>query len=170
MIVFVTAYDEYALEGFELNALDYLLKPVSIERLLKTTVKLIERKKRIDNLTETDSEDDFLFVRSDSQTIKVQLNEVLFFESLKDYVSIRLRDGSRVVSRESLKFISEVLHDKKFIRIHKSYIVNFNLIDKIEGNIVSLGKHDLSIGRSHKENLLALVNQKIIGNRNKKKD
>ena len=114
-VVFVSAYDEFALQSYEINAVDYLMKPVSIERLLKTMGKI---KQRISQASGegAGAQEEYVFVKTDMQTVKLKIADVLFFEGLKDYVNIRMKDGTRLVSRESLKFIHTKLSAHNFLR------------------------------------------------------
>lgn len=165
-VVFVSAYDQYALKSYEINAVDYLMKPVSIERLLKTLAKIQERFSASPKNT-NETADSFFFVKSDQQTVKINVNDVLCFEGLKDYVNIKMVDGSRIVSRESLKFIESKLAAQNFIRVHRSYVINFQHITSVDNTTVKVGEHNIPIGQSYKEQLSDLIKKNVIGDRNK---
>ncbi len=165
LVVFTTAYSNYAIEGFELNAIDYLLKPISLERFIKAANKSIEQVelRRKENAAHVDMNgpEDFTFVKADKKYIKVKYSEVLYIEGLKDYVIIRMEKG-RVITLQTMKSLEVKLPSKMFKRIHRSYIVNIDQIQAILGNMVEViekgqVKH-LPIGKNYREELLALVN------------
>lgn len=164
LVIFTTAYSNYAIEGFELNATDYLLKPISLERFMKASNKAIEqielRRKENAATVELDGAENFTFVKSDKKYVKVKYSDVLYIEGLKDYVIIRMEKG-RVITLQTMKSLEEKL-PKNFKRIHRSYIVNLDRIEAILGNMVEViekgqAKH-LPIGKNYRDALLALVN------------
>lgn len=165
LVIFTTAYSNYAIEGFELNATDYLLKPISLERFLKAANKAIEQieLKRKENASDVKfgDADDFIFVKADKKYVKVKYSEVLYIEGLKDYVIIRTEKG-RVITLQTMKSLEVKLPQKIFKRIHRSYIVNLNKVEAIIGNMVEViekgqAKH-LPIGKNYRDELLELVN------------
>ena len=125
-VIFTTAHPDYAVQGFELNADDYLLKPISFERFLKAvnkvSQKLTSRKQTEQENGNLEAEDDFMFVKADKKLVKVNFDDVLYVEGLKDYVIIRLESG-RVITLQTMKSLEDKLPANKFIRIHRSYIV-----------------------------------------------
>jgi DNA-binding LytR/AlgR family response regulator len=157
--IFTTAYSEHALEGFNLNAVDYLLKPIPFERFLKAVNKVYElfslRNERHEYKTEAPSEasraDDFIMVKSDYQTIRINLNDIVYIEGLKDYVKIHLESGKPVVTLNSLKNLAEKLPSDVFIRVHKSFIVSINKINSIVRNRIIIGDKWIPIGENFKE-------------------
>ena len=166
--IFTTAYDHYAVEGFELNALDYLLKPISLDRFLKAAnkaVAAIETQKgsgtEPTNEVNTDGED-FMFVKADKKLVKVNYADVIYIEGLKDYVIIRLND-SRLITLQTMKSLEAKLPSNIFQRIHRSYIVNVDRINAVEGNIVEVtekGKTKiLPIGKNYRDKVHAIVNK-----------
>ena len=162
--IFTTAYAEYAVEGFELEALDYLLKPISFERFLKATNKVVEKFKteRTSSLT-LDPSEDFFFVKSDKKMMKVFYRDILYIEGLKDYVIIRTETG-RVITLQTMKSLVEKLPSTMFQRIHRSYILNLTKLKAIEGNMVELiekGQPKLiPIGKNYRDELLSIVEKK----------
>ncbi|MBC7883957.1 MAG: response regulator transcription factor [Saprospiraceae bacterium] len=164
-VIFTTAYPDYAVEGFELNAVDYLLKPISLERFLKAVNKVSEklssRKSDHDNVLH-DGAEDFFFVKADKKLVKVNFDEILYIEGLKDYVIIRQETG-RVITLQTMKSLEERLPESKFKRVHRSYIVNIKKITAILGNMVELmegGKiKQLPIGKNYRDELLDLINE-----------
>ncbi len=155
-IIFTTAYREYAIDGFDLQAVDYLLKPISFERMLQAINKYFNENKPV---TEVKLEDfsngksDSIFVRSDRKMIKVNFSEIIFIESLSDYIKIHLKEKT-VITRESLSNIEAKLPQNNFLRIHRSYIVSLSGIDSFTHDTVLIQKHELPISRSYKESVL----------------
>ena len=167
-IIFTTAFSNYAVEGFELNAVDYLLKPISLDRFMKAVNRAIEQiqpKKREEQVTETsqaESEHDYIFVKADKKLVKVNFSEIIYIEGLKDYVIIRL-DNARVITLQTMKSLEDKLPLDKFRRIHRSYIVNIDKIEAIVGNMIEVNekgqlKH-LPMGKNYRDELLDLINQ-----------
>jgi two-component system, LytTR family, response regulator len=156
--IFTTAYSEHALEGFNLNAVDYLLKPIPFERFLKAVNKVYElhtlRSGKYDNKGESAEPrrtEDFIMVKSDYQTQRIALSEILFIEGLKDYVKIYLVSGKSIVTLNSLKNMADKLPSDMFIRVHKSYIVSVNKIDSIVRNRIIIGEKWIPIGDNFKD-------------------
>ena len=155
-IIFTTAYREYAVDGFDLQAVDYLLKPISLDRLLQAVNKYLSERvktalqKSSDN--GKDHEDSF-FVRSDRKMTRINFDEILYIESLSDYVKIHLQDKT-VITRETLSNIAEKLPEKNFIRIHRSYLVSVAGIESFTNDTILIRKHELPISRSHKDDVL----------------
>jgi DNA-binding LytR/AlgR family response regulator len=161
MIIFTTAYPNYAIQGFDLNALDYLLKPISLDRFMKAVNKAIEHKEGQQGNHHAGPEDaDFFFVKADKKLVKVNFNDIIFIEGLKDYVIIRLRTG-RVITLQTMKSLEEKLPGHLFRRIHRSYIVAMDKITAIEGNMVEVQEKDrpklLPIGKNYREDLLKMI-------------
>lgn len=164
-VIFTTAYPDYAVEGFELNAVDYLLKPISLERFLKAVNKVSEKlnaKKSDHEDVAPDEQEDYFFVKADKKFVKVHFDDILYIEGLKDYVIIRHETG-RIITLQTMKSLEDRLPDTKFRRIHRSYIVNIRKMNAIVGNMVELtegGKlKQLPIGKNYKDELLELVNE-----------
>ncbi len=142
MIIFTTAYPDYALEGFEVNAVDYLLKPFSFDRFLKGVQKaydlyLIKTQKQ-NQISLSDEPQSFLLVKSDYSIVKVDIDKIEYIEGLKDYVKIYKGDPRPILSKMTMKNLEEKLPPDKFVRIHKSYIVSLDYIDIIENNRVKI--------------------------------
>lgn len=164
-VIFTTAYPDYAVEGFELNAVDYLLKPISLERFMKAVNKVSAKlqAKSTDKETEKpDASDDFFFVKADKKLVKVNFDDILYIEGLKDYVIIRLETG-RVITLQTMKSLEDRLPTHKFKRIHRSFIVNIKRINAILGNMVEIteaGKlKQLPIGKNYRDELLDMINE-----------
>ena len=157
LIIFTTAYSEYALEGFELNAIDYLKKPFSFERFCQAFFKaeeLIHLKKGIPADTELNNE--FLFIKSNKKSVRVKFCEILYIEGLGDYIKIHLKD-QKIVTNLSMKKIFSFLPENKFYRIHKSFIIALDHIDSIEGNLVEINKIKLPVGNNYRQDFMQLM-------------
>ncbi|MDX1409064.1 MAG: LytTR family DNA-binding domain-containing protein, partial [Saprospiraceae bacterium] len=139
MVIFTTAYSNYALEGFELNALDYLLKPISLDRFMKAVNKALEQHDLMhnDGGTSASADEDFFFVKADKKLVKVRYKDILYIEGLKDYVIIRLEEG-RVITLQTMKSLEEKLPASLFRRVHRSYIVALDKINALVGNMIEL--------------------------------
>lgn len=166
-VIFTTAYANYAVEGFELNAVDYLLKPISLDRFMKAVnkaqeqINLEKKDAPAPASTEADGED-FIFVKADKKLIKVNYKEIVYIEGLKDYVIIRL-NNTRIITLQTMKSLEQKLPVSIFKRIHRSYIVNIQSIQAIQGNMVEVieknqAKH-LPIGKNYREELLEIINK-----------
>lgn len=153
-IIFTTAYRDYAVEGFELQAVDYLLKPISFERLLKAINTYFEvyseTHSRTDNPTE---ENHFMFVRSDRVMVKIDFNDIIYIESYSDYIKIHLNDKT-IVTRETISAVEAKLPKLKFLRIHRSYIISISNIASFTNEQITINKTSLPISRSYKQDIL----------------
>lgn len=163
-IIFTTAYRKYAIEGFELDAVDYLLKPISFERFLKAVNKLLQLNFTVDptplmssNSTQKEPGNSFLYFRVDRKMVKIFFRDILYIEALKDYIKIVTLDKT-IVTRYVLTTLSELLPADEFIRIHKSYIVAINKIESFNGDGIQVAKHELPIGRLYKYDVNRVLN------------
>jgi DNA-binding LytR/AlgR family response regulator len=155
-VVFTTAYPQYAIDGFELNALDYLVKPIPFERFLKAALKVKEYYEvRQKNLAEApaESKDDYFFIKSDNKLVRIFFRDVLFVEALQNYVSVHTKDR-KYITYLTFKSIEEYLPADRFIKTHKSYIVSAAGIDQIDGNEICIGNHRIPISRSSKDEVM----------------
>lgn len=159
-VIFTTAYREHAMEGFEANAIDYLLKPIAIERFLLSVNKAWKflRPFPIETAGTTAEVEnsDFFFVKANGGLVKIFFDEILFIEALKEYVKIVTNDKA-VITYHTISGLEEKLPAGKFYRIHRSYIVNIKAITRIEGFIVKIGKHELPVSRNERDAFVALV-------------
>ena len=164
-VIFTTAYDKYALEGFELDVVDYLLKPYSFERFLKAVNKAQEHMLNLEKNPVNPTSDEvnfsnqFIFVKSDYKLVKIEIDEILYIESLKDYVKI-VEGDKTIVTLSSMKAIEEKLVSPDFIRVHRSFMVNLRKIQYIHRNFVKVGDKEIPIGDNYKENFQQLINKK----------
>lgn len=154
-VIFTTAYRNYAIDAFELDVLDYLLKPVTFERFIKSINKYYEKvnakaPKVFETKTEEGDDFSFIYVRQKKTMIKVLLKDILYIESLKDYIRIFLQNGKSLMTKQKISTMIELLPDKKFIRVHKSYIVNIEKIKTLSPTNIGLADKMIPIGRSYK--------------------
>ncbi|MDP4265437.1 MAG: LytTR family DNA-binding domain-containing protein [Bacteroidota bacterium] len=148
-IIFTTAYKEYAIESYELNVMDYLLKPISFERFVKAINKLGDQASEMIKPINGDAQNEvFIYVKSDKKNVKVLLKEILFIESLKDYIKIHMQNKT-IVTQLQISAIEQRLPDG-FLRIHRSFIVAKDKITAYTQHDVEIGKHQIPIGRSYK--------------------
>jgi DNA-binding LytR/AlgR family response regulator len=161
LVIITTAYAEYAIQGYELNVVDYLMKPFSMERFLKAIQKAEELLRPQLHTTrkghaEGQKEDQFIFVKSSKKTYRLNLNDILYIEALGDYVKIYTTDRM-IISYQSMKNLETVLSPKQFPRIHKSFIVSLARIDLIEGNQVKMKDRYIPIGTNFKAEFEKLI-------------
>jgi DNA-binding LytR/AlgR family response regulator len=150
MVILTTAYSEYALESYDLDVVDYLLKPVTFERFLKALEKVNQRLPK-EVPTSSDVElPSFVFVKDGTKLVKVILDDILYVEGLKDYVTIHTKQ-QKIVSLQRLKTLEEQLPQEQFIRIHNSFIVSLNAISAIHRNEVQVGSIRLPVSESYKK-------------------
>ncbi len=160
-VIFTTAYTDYAIEGYDLDVLDYLLKPFTFERFLKSAnkayslYKLKDQKAINDNTRARKDKNSFakeyIFVKSEYKNIKIQLTDILYIEGLSDYVKIHLYTGKTLLSLQNLKNIMAKLPEDEFVRIHRSFIISLRRIDSIQKNSVILGEKQIPIGEKYKK-------------------
>ena len=154
-VIFTTAFRKFAVEGFELDAVDYLLKPISFERFLKAVNKVMDTSlqptensfnshTKNNNLT-----DAFISLRADRKNLKISLNDILYIESLKDYIKV-ITVNKTIITKQSISSIEEMLPKENFIRIHRSYIVSLNKIESYTNELIGIAKQELPISRMYK--------------------
>lgn len=154
-VIFTTAYPQYALDGFELNALDYLVKPISFDRFFKAALKAKEYYEiREKNNSDTRvASSDYFFIKADNKLVKLFFDDILFAEALQNYVLIHTRD-KKYITYLTFKSVEEYLPADRFIKTHKSYIISAGKIESIEGNNIRIGSHDVPISRNMKEEVM----------------
>ncbi|MBQ4804747.1 response regulator transcription factor [Aquimarina sp. MMG015] len=153
-IIFTTAYREYAIEGFDLHAVDYLLKPISFERLLNAVNNYFETHHKV-SLTKTPETvvNDFIFVRSDRRMKKIDFSEIIYIESYNDYLKIHC-DNATIVTRETISNIEAKLPVKQFMRTHRSFIISIKKIDSFSNEELVLNNKSIPISRNYKTEVL----------------
>jgi DNA-binding LytR/AlgR family response regulator len=149
MVIFTTAFSEYAVEGFNLNAVDYLLKPFTRERFAQAVHKANDYANYVKQSNNTDN--DFLFIRADYSLMKLPLADILYIEGLDDYIKIHLQQQKPVVARMTMKAIMEKLPVKDFVRVHRSYIVPLKGIRQVRNKVITLANTEIAIGSSFEE-------------------
>jgi DNA-binding LytR/AlgR family response regulator len=161
LVIITTAYPNFALEGFELNVLDYLVKPITLERFLKAANRAMEILETNGN-EQPDNTKDFFFIRSANNYEKVFFREILYIEAAQNYMTIHTEKG-KLMALLTIKSLEEQLPAGKFLRIHKSYIISLEKISSLRGNEVAIGVHKIPIGKNYKEELLKIVHERLIG-------
>ena len=153
-VIFVTAYREYAVDGFELDAVDYLVKPVSFERFFKAITKLNRLMGReISTVIPNDTPNPgaFVYLKVDRDMKKVFVNDIVYIESWKDYIKIFLIDGKNLLAKQSISAMENLLSDHKFVRVHRSFMVSLDKISGYNGLSVQLSEQEIPIGRLYKQ-------------------
>ncbi|MGY3211949.1 LytR/AlgR family response regulator transcription factor [Mucilaginibacter sp. HD30] len=160
LVIFTTAYQEYAIEGFELNSVDYLLKPVTYERFCQAVQKAKERLtfKAADQSPRHPpvAAADYLFIKQDTRLVRVNYDQISYIQAEKDYSSVYLED-KRLLASMHLKLFEDTLPKEKFLRVHRSYIVNLSKILSIKGNTAELGEVAIPISLNYRDNLLSAL-------------
>lgn len=157
-VVLTTAFREFAADGFDLDVLDYLVKPISQERFLKTISKYIYFHEFAQNASSQKStiDDAYIFLKVDKEQKKVFLNEILYIEGLKDYIKVYTLQGMFVVY-ERLGYMEAKLPESKFVRVHKSFIVSLKKVSKYTNEVLNINQYEIPLGRMYKQNFLSKV-------------
>ena len=152
LVIFTTAYQNYAVEGFELNSVDYLLKPITFERFYQAIEKVRER---VDSSPQQKyiQEPDYVFIRQDHKLVKVKFEDIQYIEAEKDFSMVFLKE-KKLLAGMHLKMFEDMLPVNNFMRVHRSFIINTNQVTAITGNMVEIGKSQIPIGGSYKEDLM----------------
>ena len=163
-VIFTTAYHDYAVEGFELNALDYLLKPVSFDRFLKAMEKVYEhfgftaRQNIQTGIMPSRNQDIFLYLKVERKMVKVDVKDILWIESQKDYIKVVLTDRE-LISKQKISILEELLPEDEFLRIHRSFIISMNKIESFNSSKIEIGAKELPIGRNYKNDCQRRLSQ-----------
>lgn len=161
-IIFTTAYREYAVDGFNLQAVDYLLKPISFERLLQGVHKYLGENIVSEPIVQTPiipEKSHFIFVRSERKMVKINFEDIVYIESLSDYIKIHLKDHT-VVTRETISNIEAKLPQQEFVRVHRSFIVSIDKITSYTNEFIEISNKAIPISRSYKTNVLSMLELK----------
>lgn len=163
-IIFTTAYNQFAIEGYKVDALDYLLKPFSYEEFLKAATKAYQYYDSQSNQTNDKKDNqkaqDYIFLKVEYQLVKVLLKEITHIEAYKDYVKVHLKGKPNpLLSLMSMKNMEEILPHENFMRIHRSFIINLDHIDSVSRNIVHIGNHQISVSDNYKDSFLEFINK-----------
>jgi DNA-binding LytR/AlgR family response regulator len=159
-VIFTTAFRDYALEGFDLEIADYLLKPISFERFLKAVAKVMH-KETVTAIAPAQQKmespgDNYVFFKVDKKMVKTRMTDILYIESIKDYVKVRTAD-KEIITQQKISYLEESLPKEQFIRIHRSFIINREKIDAYSATDVEIGKHHVPIGRNYKNDVIRLL-------------
>ena len=157
-VIFTTAYPEYAIEGYELDILDYLLKPISFKRFLKAALKaqeIIHREKQ-----EITQQEDYFFIKCNAKLEKIQMTDVLYIEGMSNYIIVHTRQ-KKFITYLTFKAIEDQLPSNLFIRIHKSFLVSLNAIQSIEGNEITLADGVLPISKNYKDEVMNRIGKRL---------
>jgi len=160
-VIFTTAYRDYAVDGFDLKAVDYLLKPISFERFLQGINKFFEQTSAIIPSQSGEvkiKKDDSIFVRSERKMVKVNFDDIIFIESLSDYIKIHLEGQKTLVIRDTISNIETRLPVSNFLRIHRSFIVSMQKIETFTSDTIGIGMHEIPISRSYRDEVLEKLN------------
>lgn len=164
-VIFTTAFDQYAIDGYKVNALDYLLKPFDYNEFLSAATKgrnYFESQQAISS-SKPEKKQEFFFVKSEYRQIKINFSEILYIEGLKDYVKIYLKDNPKpILTLMSLKKLEEELPSDNFMRIHRSFIIGLDKIEAIEKNHIVIGKEQIAIAPNYKDALMAYIGGKSL--------
>ncbi|HYV94846.1 MAG TPA: LytTR family DNA-binding domain-containing protein [Chitinophagales bacterium] len=152
-VILTTAYPKYAVQGYDLDVVDYLLKPISFERFLKSVNKAIDLRK---GAQEESASAEYLFLKVDNKLVKVNFADIVYIEGMKDYLKVFVKEKLLVVHK-TMKSIEDLLPKNKFIRVHKSYIVSLGMVNSIVGNMVEINGKEIPIGANYKEQLIKMV-------------
>ena len=164
MIVFTTAFDRYAVESYKVNAVDYLLKPISYESFLHAANKALQLAETQNKQTRTKQGDRFFYVKSEYKLIRIIMDDILYIEGLKDYVKIRLSSTQKSVScLMNMKTLEDYLPHPEFLRVHRSYIVNMKKVEAIDHLRIVFGDTLIPISDSYKDNVIQYLNRHTLG-------
>jgi DNA-binding LytR/AlgR family response regulator len=165
-VIFTTAYSDYAIDAFDLDAVDYLLKPIPFDRFLKAVNKAIsllshENSAREISSLKTEGDNDYIFVKADKKLVKIGLDEILYIEGLKDYVMIYTPAG-RTITLQTMKNLEEKLPSDKFIRVHRSFIISIGKVKSVTGSSVEVNGKSLPIGKLYRDQFMKVVEKDSI--------
>jgi DNA-binding LytR/AlgR family response regulator len=160
-VIFTTAFRDYALQGFELEIVDYLLKPIPFDRFLKAVAKVLHQPATPANASKPDVvSDNYVYFKVDKKMIKTKMADVLYIESIKDYVKVKTGERE-IVTQQKISYLEESLPREQFLRIHRSFIVNLEKIDAYSATDVEIGKHSIPIGRNYKNDVMKILARNI---------
>ena len=164
MIVFTTAFDRYAVESYKVNAVDYLLKPISYESFLHAANKALQLAETQNAQTRTKQEDRFFYVKSEYKLVRIMMDDIIYIEGLKDYVKIRLSSTQKSVScLMNMKTLEDYLPRPEFMRVHRSYIVNMKKVEAIDHLRIVFGDTLIPISDSYKDTVVQYLNRHTLG-------
>lgn len=163
LVIFITAYEQFALQGFNLDVVDYLLKPVSFDRFLKAANKAHELS-TLKSSVPSNASSEYLFVNSEYNLVKINVRDIIYIEGLKDYIKIFIMNATRpIITRLSMKSIEEKLPADRYVRVHKSFIISIDRIISIRKGKISINNVHVPISEHYKENLYKFIDPKSLG-------
>jgi DNA-binding LytR/AlgR family response regulator len=169
-IILTTAYSEYAVESYQFTVADYLLKPITFERFFKAVNKVTENHAKkteteeglfLPKAHDKEARPDYIFVKANQKIVKIDFDQILYLEGLREYVSILTTTGRQIVLQSLSRFL-EILPPERFVRVHRSYIVNIERIDAIENNTIRIGSAEIVISKSQKQAFLNFINRDML--------
>lgn len=156
-VIFTTAYREYALESYELEIVDYLLKPITFDRFFKATDRYLRISSPVNNKVVAPLQEDFIYIKNGAKFNKINVESVLYIESVKDYIIVHQKDGIKLNAKYKISDIEMELQDKNFLRIHRSFIINLKNITAFTAYDVEIGQIEIPIGASYKEYVFKML-------------
>ena len=161
-VIVTTAYRDYALEGYELDVVDYLLKPISFERFLKSISKIYKNdgNSAVSSDQKSTSDDAYIYLKADKKMVKVMLKDILYIESLKDYVRIKTPE-KEVITHQTITYFEQKLPEDCFIRVHRSFIAPLNKIETFTATQIEVPGKEIPIGRLYKNQVMAVLNSRV---------
>lgn len=157
LVIFISSFPEYAVDGFELNVVDYLLKPVAFERFLQAAQKALQASQL---LQKPDADAGFVFVKTAGKLVRVDIDDILYIEAKKEYINIVIKGNRQLLTLQSMRSMEQVLNKNRFIRVHKSYIVAVDKIDEIERSRIVIQNNYIPVGDSYREQFYNVIGQK----------
>jgi DNA-binding LytR/AlgR family response regulator len=159
-IIFTTAFRDYALDGFELEVADYLLKPIPFDRFLKAVGKILHQQMPNSTGVKNEVNENYVYFKVDKKMIKVKMSDILFIESIKDYVKVKTAE-KEIITQQKISYLEESLPKENFLRIHRSFIVNRERIDAYSATDMEIGKFHIPIGRNYKNEVMESLSRNI---------
>jgi DNA-binding LytR/AlgR family response regulator len=158
-VIFTTAYPDYALEGYELDVVDYLVKPIPFERFLKAVNKAYPNgtaRPATIAIAEEKKSEAFVYFRADRKMVKVMLSDILYIESMKDYIKV-FTPGATIITKQSISSVEEMLPETSFVRVHRSYIVSLNNIKTFTSELIEIGDTEIPIGKLYRNGVMKIL-------------
>ena len=159
-VIITTAYRDYAIEGFELEVVDYLLKPIPFERFLKSVGKVLSSRIETPSVPHTSAQDSFIYFKVDKKMVKTKIADILYIESIKDYVKVRTAD-KEIITQQKISYLDDSLPRHQFLRVHRSFIVNLDRIDAYTATDVEISKFKVPIGRNYKADVMKVLSKQV---------
>lgn len=159
-VIITTAYRDYAIEGFELEVIDYLLKPIPFERFLKSVGKVLSTRMETIVTPTPVAQDSFIYFKVDKKMVKTKIADILYIESIKDYVKVRTGE-KEIITQQKISYLDESLPRTQFLRVHRSFIVNLDRIDAYTATDVEISKFKVPIGRNYKNDVMKVLSKQV---------